>query len=337
METVKHMKIPLYAVFLLAASLLFSCGERKTADDAKGRESEERAQPRLTADQIALTKAVSYDRYTLEDEYAYEDTVRVFQWDKVKEQLAIIENLQRDSKRFAVLQNYNNVNGVAPAVATPVQDDHDRLADTLGTARDQSVPLYKPGKSDTPLIYGRDGSLVALMSGDTAAMVKVAGPSFDGNWEVPKQYVKALGDSMLFDQVVVVDVTNQNIATLERSDEGAWRILSMNPATSGKHDPPYAMETPLGIFVLQEKKPKMLYTEDGSKAIKGYAPHASRFTSGAYVHGVPTEDPEGEIIEHSPTLGTVPRSHMCVRSATSHAKFIYDWAKAMHALVIVIE
>lgn len=337
METVSHMKIPLYAVFLLAVPLIFSCGERKTADDVERRESEKTPQPLLIADQIALTKDISYDRYTLEDKYAYEDTVRVFQWDKIKEQLAIIENFQRGSKRFAVLQNYNNINGVAPAVATPMQDDHDRLSDTLGTARDQSIPLYKPGKSDTPLIYGRDGSLVELLSSDTAAMVKVAGPSFEGSWEVPKQYVNSLGDSVRFDQVVVVDVTNQNIAALERSDEGAWRILSMNPATSGKHDPPYAMETPLGIFVLQEKKPKMLYTEDGRKAIKGYAPHASRFTSGAYVHGVPTEDPEGEIIEHSPTLGTVPRSHMCVRNATSHAKFVYDWAKTLHALVIVIE
>lgn len=337
MEIVNHVKMPLYVMLLLATSLFVSCGERQTADDAERHEPKETAQPQLTAEQIALSKAISYNRYTLEDEYAYEDTVRVFQWDKIKEQLAIIENLQLDSKRFAVLQNYNNINGKAPAVATPVQDDRDRLSDTLGTARDQSIPLYKPGNSDAPLIYGRDGWLVELLSSDTAARVKVAGPSFDGSWEVPKQYVTPLSDSARFDQVVVVDVTNQNIATLERSDEGAWQILSMNPATSGKHDPPYAMETPLGIFVLQEKKPKMLYTEDGSKAIKGYAPHASRFTNGAYVHGVPTEDPEGEIIEHSPTLGTVPRSHMCVRNATSHAKFIYDWAKALHALVIVIE
>src|SRR5690606_29868499 len=117
------------------------------------------------------------------------------------------------------------------------------------------------------------------MSSDTAALVMVTGPSFDGRWEVPREYVKTLDDSVAFNQVVVVDVSNQNIATLERSGEGTWHILSMNPATSGKHDPPYAMETPLGIFVLQEKKPKMLYTEDGSEVIKGYAPHASRFRS----------------------------------------------------------
>lgn len=331
------MRTSLYTVYSFALALFFSCGERRATDNTKQLESEATERPRLAANQIELTKDLSYDRYTLEDKYAYEDTVRVFQWGKIKEQLAVIENFQRGGKRYAVLQNYNNINGEAPEVANPVTDDHNRLADTLGTQRYQSVPMYAPGKSEAPLIYGRDGSPVELLNGDTAAMVTVVGPSFDGRWEVPKKYIKTLDNSVGFNQVVVVDVTNQNVATLERSGEGAWRILSMNPATSGKHDPPYAMETPLGIFVLQEKKPKMLYTEDGSEVIKGYAPHASRFSNGGYVHGVPTEDPNADIIEHSPTLGTVPRSHMCVRTATSHAKFIYDWAETLHALIIVIE
>lgn len=331
------MRTPLYTVYSFALALFFSCGERSATDNAEQLDSDATERPRLTANQIELTKDLSYDRYTLEDKYTYEDTVRVFQWDKIKEQLAVIENFQRGSKRYAVLQNYNNSNGEAPEVANSVTDDHDRLADTLGTQRYQSVPMYAPGKNEVPLIYGRDGSLVEEMSSDTAALVMVTRPSFDGRWEVPREYVKPLDDSVAFNQVVVVDVSNQNIATLERSGEGTWHILSMNPATSGKHDPPYAMETPLGIFVLQEKKPKMLYTEDGSEVIKGYAPHASRFSNGGYIHGVPTEDPNAEIIEHSPTLGTVPRSHMCVRTATSHAKFIYDWAETLHTLIIVIE
>ncbi len=331
------MRILLYTNYLLVVGLFFSCGERKTPNDTERNEPEAMERPRLTADQIELTKDFSYNEYTLEDQYAYEDTIRVFQWDKIKEQLAIIENFQQDHRRYAVLQNYNNSNGEAPEVANAITDDHDRLADTLGTQRYQSVPMYAPGHGDVPLIYGRDGSPVELLGDDTTALVTVAGPSFEGRWEVPRKYVKKLDDSVVFNHVVIVDVTNQNIATLERSSEGAWRIRSMNPATSGKHDPPYAMETPLGIFVVQEKKPKMLYTEDGSEVIKGYAPHASRFSNGGYVHGVPTDDPDGEIIEHSPTLGTVPRSHMCVRTATSHAKFIYDWAETLHALVVVIE
>ena len=333
------MKISVYTSCLLMTALFFSCGDRRTAGDTAQQDSEAAEQRDLTGAEIELTKAFSYNEYTLDDEYPYEDTVRTFQWDKIKAQLAVIENFQHGNKRYAVLQNYNNSNGEAPEVANPVTDDHDRLADSLGTPRYQSVPLYAPGKHEAPLIYGRDGSLVELLGSDTAAMamVEVAGPSFDGRWEVPTGYVKKLADSVVFNQVIVVDVTNQNIATLERTGSGTWQIRSMNPATSGKHDPPYAMETPLGIFVLQEKKPKMLYTEDGSEAIEGFAPHASRFSKGGYVHGVPTDDPDGDIIEHSSTLGTVPRSHMCVRTATSHAKFIYDWAETLRSLVIVIE
>ena len=40
----------------------------------------------------------------------------------------------------------------------------------------------------------------------------------------------------------------------------------------------------------------------------------------------PGNAPRKSLIEYSPTLGTTPRSHMCVRNATSHAKFVYDWA-----------
>ncbi|WP_294081420.1 L,D-transpeptidase family protein, partial [Proteiniphilum sp. UBA5384] len=68
-------------------------------------------------------------------------------------------------------------------------------------------------------------------------------------------------DSVRFNKVIAVDVTNQNIATLEKNGK-AWHILSMNPATSGVHKPPHAHETPTGIFAIQEKKEKMLYVKD---------------------------------------------------------------------------
>src|SRR5690606_13914735 len=149
--------------------------------------------------------------------------------------------------------------------------------------------------------------------------------------------VKTIGDTVTFNHVVVVDVTNQNICTIERLEETSWRILSMNPATSGMHKPPYSMETPTGLFVLQEKKPKMLYLKDGTKTIQGYATYANRFTNGGYIPGVPTQSPNARIIEYSASLGTVPRSHMCVRNASSHAKFIYDWAKTFQSLIVVID
>ena len=43
------------------------------------------------------------------------------------------------------------------------------------------------------------------------------------------------------------------------------------------------------------------------------------------------------MIEYSYTLGTTPRSHMRVQNATSHAKFVFDWAPDEQSLVVVIE
>ena len=63
----------------------------------------------------------------------------------------------------------------------------------------------------------------------------------------------------------------------------------------------------------------------------------SRFTNGAYIHGVPVNVPRTEMIEYSWSLGTIPRSHMCVRNATSHSKFIFDNMPAEATLIVVIE
>lgn len=296
----------------------------------------ERTRPRTAAD-IQIRKELTYDDHTLEDSYEYEGTTRSFQWDKIKEKLAHIETFQRRELDYAVLQNYKNLNGESPLVKEWVRNDYTRVSDTLGTERYQSTPLFIPDERDAPTIYGRDGSLVALMSSDTLEYVKFEGLSLDGTWEVPKRYIKAIGRDIRLDHVVMVDVTNQNISTLEKSGE-EWLVRSMNPATTGVHQPPYAHETPLGIFVVQEQKEKMYFLKDGSRTeIAGFAPFASRFTNGGYIHGVPTNYPQTSIIEYSWSLGTVPRSHMCVRNASSHAKFVYDMVEPMRALVVVIE
>ena len=60
------------------------------------------------------------------------------------------------------------------------------------------------------------------------------------------------------------------------------------------------------MFVLQEKKTKMIFLKDGSAATGGFAPYASRFNNGGYIHGVPTNAPATGIIEYSYTLGTIP-------------------------------
>lgn len=302
------------------------------------KEQEEAAKKKpITAADIKLKKELQYDKYTLDDKYAYKDTFRVFQWEKIKEKLAYIENFQREHNNYGLVSNYKNKHGEAPTVANYKRNAYKRVSDTLGTERYQSAPLYKVGETKLPSIYGRDGSLVKILSSDTIDMVRVKGLSnFEGEWDIPKRYVKALGDSLTFRHVVVVDVTNQNICTLDHIDD-TWYIRSMNAATTGKHNPPYAMETPLGIFLVQERKAKMYYYKDGTTNIEGFAPWASRFTNGAYIHGIPVNNPKGQIIETSWSLGTVPRSHMCVRNASSHSKFVYDWVKPFSSLVIVID
>lgn len=313
--------------------------EKQVADSLekiKEAENYEKNRPRVAND-IILEKDFLYDQHTLEDIYPYKDTTRQFQWSKIKEKLAFVVNFQKDKKIYAILQNYKNKNREAPVVKNFVRNAYTRVSDTLGVERYQSAPLYEVNDTSTPTIYGRDGSLVELLSSDTLDMVSIKGISFEGTWQVPKRYVKTIGDSVTFNHVVFVDITNQNICTVEKVDDEKWLIRSMNPATTGLHNPPYAHETPVGIFVIQENKYKMFFYKDGTTDIGGFAPYASRFTNGAYLHGVPVNYPQKSIVEYSATLGTTPRSHMCVRNASSHAKFMYEWASPLQSLVIVID
>lgn len=346
----KYMKGYLTSSLLFLVLATWSCNrtqETPTEDPAEQRkadslerikqaEEEERKRPRTAAD-IKLSKDLTYDQHTLEETYPYNDTTRHFQLEKIKEKLAYVENFQRMPASYAVLQNHRNKNREAPLVKNYHRNEYTRISDSLGTERYQSAPLYAVGETDAPTIYGHDGALVKLLSSDTLDMVKLEGVSLEGTWEAPKRYVKAIGDTVTFHRVAFVDVTHQNILTAERTGDCEWIIRSMNPATTGVHKPPYAQETPTGIFVIQEKKAKMFYLKDGTSTIQGYAPYASRFTNGAYIHGVPTQSVNASIIEYSWSLGTTPRSHMCVRNASSHAKFVYDWTKTFNALVIVID
>lgn len=293
-------------------------------------------EPLLSASDISLTKDLLYDKYTLEDSYPYKDTVRSFKWEVIRNCLAFIENMQRDTVRWIVLQNYKNMNREAPLVKKFVRDAYRRVADTLGVERYQSVPLYLLTDTLVPMRYGRDGSL-AYLSGQEGSFYRIHLVTLEEEWLAPARYIKELTDSTAFNHVIFVDRLDQNIATLERMAKGEWKIRSMNPATTGRHAPPYAQETPLGMYLLQQKKKRMVYLKDGSKATGGYAPYACRFTNGAYVHGVPVNVPRTAVIEYSWSLGTTPRSHMCVRNATSHAKFIFEWAPLERSLVVVIE
>ena len=258
-----------------------------------------------------------------------------FRW---KERLSLLESIQKEPSQWAILQNYKNRNGEAPLVKVFKRDAYKRVSDTLGVERYQSVPLYLLTDTVIPEIYGRDGSLVRIKAMDEDSKFARIQTVYDGEeeWYAPKKYIKQIGDTVVFDKAIFVDRHNQNIATLEHVGS-KWLVRSMNPATTGQHRPPYAQETPLGMYVLQEKKSRMIYLVDGSKETGGFAPYANRFTNGAYIHGVPVNAPRKSLIEYSPSLGTTPRSHMCVRNATSHAKFMYDWAPVNETIVFVLE
>ena len=329
-------------LFLVSLLICISCSQKtdkssaldETAQDSVSVEKEEAKPKKIAPEDIEIEKKLLYDQYTLEDTYPYKDTTRSFQWDKIKERLALLESIQSVPVRWGILQNYKNMNGEAPLIKTWRRNEYKRVSDTLVVERYQSVPLFSPNDSVTAERYGRDGSLVKLTNDTTAKFIKISTVNFKGDWLVPRKYVKAIADTVVFKKAVFVDVTNQNIATLEKVDS-KWLVRSMNPATTGRHHPPHQQETPLGMFVVQEKKVKMFFLVDGTSKIGGFAPNASRFTNGGYLHGVPVNEPRKSLIEYSASLGTTPRSHMCVRNATSHAKFIYDWAPVKETIVFV--
>ncbi len=289
---------------------------------------------------ISFGKDLLYKQYTLKDSYPYKsgkDTItRTFQWEKIKLLIAEFDNFGiRTNGAWAVLQNYRNANRVPPLARNAKENEYRNMADINGVERPQAIPLYLPDSLDIPEIYGRDGWLAKIQQ-DSADFFRVTIFHDKREWLVPKQYVKILDDSTRFDKRVFVDVTNQNMTAIER-DSAQWTVRSMNAATTGRYKPPYARRTPLGAYAIQMKRKKMLYLKDGTNELAGYAPNASRFSNGAYIHGVPLNSVNAKPVEISYTLGTVPLSHECVRTVTSHAQFIYDWGPVFNTIVFIID
>jgi len=174
--------------------------------------------------------------------------------------------------------------------------------------------------------------------------VKLYIPSFDASVWVESKYLNEDEDAPdVLNQAIIVDRENQNIAVFEYDD--GWKVISINYSSTGKVGQ-YSLPTPLGYYMAIEKKPKFDYVEDGTTTIVGFAPYAIRFSAGGYLHGVPMsysfdqygnkQSPSG-YVEYLQSIGTVPKSHMCVRNYTSHAKFMYDWVDIGNCTVIVIE
>ncbi|MHA4989065.1 L,D-transpeptidase [Cetobacterium somerae] len=283
------------------------------------------------SNEIILKKELTYKKYTLENFYKYKNISREFQWEKIQNEILNIEKFKDKYFKIGTLRNFKNSNG-NPAQLENFLTFPER--DKYGVRRYQGIPLYQ-SLDKKPIRYGWDGSLVGILE-EKEGFVKIKIESIEGEWWTPKRYVKQISN-ILIDKLIFIDRKNQNIVTLQKNN-GVWIIKSMNPATTGLDKLPHNYPTPLGTFVIQDKKPRMNYLKLGSSSkIAGFAPYATRFSGGGYIHGIPVELPRTEIIEYSPTLGSTPRSRMCVRNASSHAKYVYEWAKPFNTLLMVIE
>ena len=93
---------------------------------------------------IVIEKELLYNEHVLADEYPYKDTVRSFQWDKIRDLLYLLDSVQQGQNNWAILQNYKNKNGEAPLVKQFKRNVYKRMADMQGVERFQSVPLFHP-------------------------------------------------------------------------------------------------------------------------------------------------------------------------------------------------
>lgn len=259
--------------------------------------------------------------------------VRNFQFEKMVESIKVLEQ-SASSGPLAHISNYKNVNGIPPKI-------NGHTWDSYGYRRSQSAAGYVEPNKSSEFRYIPDGMLVQVLEKKKGfTKVKVVG--FEGEYWVLDKYINSKKTLNKLNKVIIVDRKNQNQGVFELID-GQWTLISYGLSTTGVNGP-YSLETPLGYYMAIEKRDKFLYLEDGTTKIAGYAPYAIRFSGGGYIHGVPVNykikggkriDPG--MIEYLHSIGTTPRSHMCVRNYTSHAKFLHSWVDIGETAFIVIE
>lgn len=240
-----------------------------------------------------------------------------------------------DNNLTVYINNYKNYNGKPPKL-------NDKTIDQYGYRQNQSAAGYSEPDTNSDFRYIPDGMLGTWLS-ETEEFYEVYFPSFDKTVWIQRKHISFNHSIERLNQVIVVDRKYQNCGVFEWRDTG-WVLVSYTFVTTGKSGQ-YSLVTPLGDFMVIQKRDKFLYYADGTTDIAGYAPYALRFSAGGYLHGVPVNyniDSEGNktdpgMAEYLQTIGTTPKSHMCVRNYTSHAKFLYDYINIGYASVIVIE
>jgi hypothetical protein len=260
-------------------------------------------------------------------------SLRTFQFDKMVKAIVELKN-EVDHQTTAYIANYKNVNGAPPYhLGTKF--------DAYGVKQYQSAPAYFSASTQADFRYIADGTLVSILA-ETDTFYRISTLNFAGEYFVPKKYVSLKNSIAQLTKVIVVDRKNQNEGVFEYI-AGHWNIISYIYATTGEKAK-YKEPTDLGHYMAIEKLNRFLYLDDITRQIAGYAPYGIRFGGGAYVHGVPVDSKivNGVKIfpamkEYLNTIGTIPRSHKCVRNYTSHAKFLFDWCEIGKTAVIVIE
>lgn len=266
-----------------------------------------------------------------------------------------------EGHRIGRISNWRNQKGVAPKF------EKTKEVDNYGVQRYQATAAYLEPSTSGPFRYLQDGRVVEIQE-ELDGLYKVYVPDLSDFYYVPKKFVVEGESLKQLNQVIFVDRKQQNIMVLSY-EKDQWRLVSYNQATTGATDE-YRNPTDLGLFMVLNKKPRFDYLDDETKLIDGYAPYAIRFNGGAFIHGVPVAykiEKEDKIIkpavldklgkeikpavietkilsktdpgevEYLSSIGTVPRSHKCVRNYTSHAKFLYDWVKVGQSAVVVFE
>ncbi|MEJ6949665.1 L,D-transpeptidase family protein [Natronospora cellulosivora (SeqCode)] len=260
-------------------------------------------------------------------------TPRVFRFDAMETAInELREELNQGELHF--ISNYKFENGVPPQEGDIAVDEH-------GYRYYHSAPAYVEASTDADYRYVPDGMLLRILD-DTGEFYHVDVPTFNNQFFVPKEYIDPDITLTQLNHVIIVDRNQQNQAAFEIADN-ALNLISYTLSTTGISGD-FSFETSLGMYKAIAKRERFEYLESGTENIAGYAPYAIRFTGGAYIHGVPVayEEVEGEkidpgTVEYLHTIGTFPRSNMCVRNFTSHAEFIYNWMDTANGAVIVIE
>lgn len=258
---------------------------------------------------------------------------RKFRFDKMSEEIKRLE-YELSQFNYGYISNYKDRNGSPPLI-------DGKALDKFGIQAYQSAPAYYSLENKNDFRYFPDGMIVFILD-EASGHFKVRNLVYEGDYWIPKHFISFDDNLDRLEKVIVVDKTNQNEALFENRD-GKWTMISYTLATTGVPEG-NKYETPTGSFKVLQKRDKFYYLNNRTKEIGGYAPYGTRFSAGAYVHGIPVayikedgKDIDPGMKEYLLTIGTTPRSAKCVRNYTSHAKFVYDWADLNDTAVIIID